>query len=56
MAGRPDKDDADIEVLCIKLGVRTRMQALALVSSFFPDPYDHDLHELSRTLNRIFPQ
>jgi len=56
MAGRPDKDDADIAVLCQKFGVGTREQAQALVSHFFPDPYEHDLHELPHTLGRLFPQ
>jgi hypothetical protein len=56
MAGRPDKDDEDIAVLCRKLGIQTYAQAQALVNRFFPDPYDHDLHMLPDTLNRLFPQ
>lgn len=55
MAGRPDKDDADIAVLCKKLRIRTRTQAQALVSRLFPDPYDHTLHMLPQTLSRLFP-
>jgi hypothetical protein len=55
MAGRPDKDDTDIAVLCKKLRIQSRAQALALVSRFFPDPYDHTLHMLPQTLSRLFP-
>ncbi|GAC1568174.1 MAG: hypothetical protein NVS3B14_16550 [Ktedonobacteraceae bacterium] len=55
MAGRPDKDDADIAVLCMNLGVRTREQAQGLVNRFFPDPYKHNLHMLRTTLSRLFP-
>ena len=56
MASRPGKDDTDIAVLCQRFGIRTRGQAQAVVSHFFPDPYEHDLHELPSTLSRLFPQ
>lgn len=55
MAGRPDKDDTDIAVLCKQLGVQSREQAQGLVNCFFPDPYEHDLHMLPNTLSRLFP-
>lgn len=54
MAGRPDKDYIDIQVLQKTLGLHTRNQAQALVDRFFPDPHDQHIYQLSKTLSEVF--
>jgi hypothetical protein len=56
MAGRPGKDFDDIRVLQERLGIHTRKQAQTLVNQFFPDPYDQQIHLLSKTLTEIFSE
>jgi hypothetical protein len=56
MAGRPDKDFDDITLLCQRLTISTRAQALALVNRFFRDPYLHYLYQLPATLQLLFPK
>jgi hypothetical protein len=54
MAGRPEKDLADIEVLCGTLGIQNRVQAQRVVDQYFPSPVHQATHLLSRTLDRLF--
>jgi len=39
MAGRAEKDLADIEALCQTLGTRNRAQAQSVVDQYFPSPF-----------------
>lgn len=54
MAGRPEKDFADIEVLCGTLGIHTRTQAQQVVNQYFPSPIHQAAYLLPRTLDRVF--
>jgi hypothetical protein len=54
MAGRPEKDLADIEVLCRTLGIQNRTQAQQVVNQFFPSPIHQATYLLPRTLDGIF--
>jgi uncharacterized nucleotidyltransferase DUF6036 len=54
MAGRPEKDFADIEVLCRTLGIQNRTQAQHVVNQYFPSPIHQAMYLLPRTLERIF--
>ncbi|HJT56057.1 MAG TPA: DUF6036 family nucleotidyltransferase [Ktedonobacteraceae bacterium] len=54
MAGRPEKDFVDIEVLCRMLGIQSRLQAQRVVNQYFPSPIHQTTYLLSRTLDRIF--
>ena len=54
MAGRPEKDLADIEVLCPTLGIQTRAQAQHVVNQYFPSPIHQATYGLPRTLERMF--
>ena len=54
MAGRPEKDLADIQVLCRTLGIRTRAQAQSVVDQYFPSPIHQATYQLPRTLDGIF--
>ena len=54
MAGRPEKDLADIEVLCRTLGIQNRTQAQHVVNQYFPSPIHQAMYLLPRTLERIF--
>ena len=54
MAGRPEKDLADIEVLCRTLGIQNRAQAQQVVNQFFPSPIHQATYLLPRTLDGIF--
>ncbi len=54
MAGRPEKDFADIEVLCQTLGVQSRTQAQHVVNQYFPSSIHQATYLLSRTLDRVF--
>lgn len=56
MAGRPVKDYPDIVVLCQRLTIQTRAQAHALVTRFFPDPYQQYLYRLGETVRDLFPE
>ena len=54
MAGRPEKDFADIEVLCQRLGIRNRAQAQSVVDQYFPSPIHQASYQLARTLDGVF--
>jgi hypothetical protein len=54
MAGRPEKDLADIEALCQRLGIRNRAQAQSVVDQYFPSPIHQATYQLPRTLDGIF--
>jgi hypothetical protein len=54
MAGRPEKDLADIEVLCHTLGIQNRAQAQQVVNQYFPSPIHQAMYLLPRTLERMF--
>ena len=54
MAGRPEKDLADIAVLCRTLGIQNRVQAQQVVNQYFPSPIHQATYLLSRTLDRTF--
>jgi len=54
IAGRPEKDLADIEVLCRTLGVQNRTQAQHVVNQYFPSPIHQAAYLLPRTLDRMF--
>ncbi len=54
MAGRPEKDLADIEVLCRRLGIQNRIQAQQVVNQYFPSPIHQAVYLLPRTLERMF--
>ena len=54
MAGRPEKDFADIEVLCQRLGIQNRTQAHHVVNQYFPSPIHQATYQLPRTLERMF--
>jgi len=54
IAGRPEKDLADIEVLCRTLSIQTRAQAQQVVNQYFPSPIHQAIYLLPRTLERIF--
>ena len=54
MADRPEKDYADIEVLCRTLGVHNRIQAQQVVNQYFPSPIHQATYLLPRTLDRMF--
>jgi hypothetical protein len=54
MAGRPEKDLADIEVLCRTLGIQNRAQAQQVVNQYFPSPVHQAMYLLPRTLERLF--
>ncbi len=54
MAGRPEKDFADIEVLCQTLGIQSRVQAQQVVNQYFPSPIHQATYLLTRTLDRVF--
>jgi hypothetical protein len=56
MAGRPGKDFEDIAMLFQKLNIQSRSQAQVLVDRFFPDHGDQDIHKLSETLTKFFPE
>src|SRR5260221_3153 len=54
MAGRPEKDLADIDVLCRTLGIQNRTQAQHIVNQYFPSPIFQSAYQLPRTLDSIF--
>lgn len=54
MAGRPEKDLADIEILCQMLNIQSRDQAQQVVNHYFPSPIHQATYLLSRTLDRKF--
>jgi hypothetical protein len=54
IAGRPEKDLADIEVLCRTLGIQSRAQAQDMVNQYFPSPIHQATYLLPRTLDGIF--
>jgi hypothetical protein len=54
MAGRPEKDSADREVLCQTLGIQNRAQAQHLVNQYFPSPLHQAIYRLPRTLESLF--
>ena len=54
MAGRPEKDLVDIQVLCRTLGIRNRAQAQSVVDQYFPSPIHQATYQLPRTLGGIF--
>jgi len=54
MAGRPDKDLADIKALCRTLGIQNRAQAQQVMNQYFPSPIYQATYLLSRTLDELF--
>ena len=54
IAGRPEKDFADIDVLCRMLGIQDRVQAQQVVNQYFHSPIHQAAYLLPRTLDRIF--
>jgi hypothetical protein len=54
MAGRPEKDFDDIEVLCRTLGIQNRAQAQHVVNQYFPSPIHQATYLLPRTLDGVF--
>jgi hypothetical protein len=54
MAGRPEKDGVDREVLCQTLGIQNRAQAQHLVNQYFPSPLHQAIYRLPRTLESLF--
>ena len=54
MAGRPEKDFADIEVLCQTLAIQNRARAQQLVDQYFPSPAHQATYRLPRTLESMF--
>jgi hypothetical protein len=54
MAGRPDKDLADVKALCRTLGIQNRAQAQQVVNRYFPSPIHQATYLLPRTLDEIF--
>ena len=54
MLGRPEKDSADIAVLCQALAIQSRAQAKQIVDRYFPSPAQQDMYRLPCTLERVF--
>ena len=54
IAGRPEKDLPDIEVLCRLLGIQNRAQAQRVVDQYFPSPIHQATYLLPDTLDGIF--
>jgi hypothetical protein len=48
MAGRPEKNLADIEALCQTLSIRNRAQAQSMVDQYFPSPIHQATYQLPR--------
>lgn len=56
MASRPEKDYADIKVLCELLHIHTRGQAQRLVNRFVPNFYHQYMNDVPRNLAVLFPE
>jgi hypothetical protein len=54
MTGRPEKDLADIEVLCRTLGIQSRTQAQHVVNHYFPSSIHQAIYLLPQTLKMVF--
>jgi len=54
MIGRPEKDAADMAVLCQALAIQNRAQAQQLVDRYFPSPAHQATYRLPRTLESTF--
>jgi hypothetical protein len=54
MSGRPEKDFADIEILCRVLDIQTQVQAQQVVDQYFPSSILQATYMLPQTLGRIF--
>src|SRR5947209_20244242 len=54
MLGRPERDDADIAVLCQALAIQSRTQAQQIVDRYFPSPAQQAMYRLPRTLESVF--
>ena len=54
MLGRPERDDADIAVLCQALAIQSRTQAQQIVDRYFPSPAQQATYRLPYTLERMF--
>ena len=54
MLGRPEKDVADMAVLCQALAIQNRVQAQQLVDRYFPSPAQQATYRLPCTLERMF--
>jgi len=54
MIGRPEKDGADIAVLCQTLAIQSRDQAQQLVDRYFPSPAHQATYRLPCTLESMF--
>lgn len=54
MLGRPEKDGAEIAVLCQTLAIQNRAQAQQLVDRYFPSPAHQATYRLSCILESVF--
>ncbi len=54
MLGRPEKDGADMAVLCQVLAIQNRAQAQQLVDRYFPSPAHQATYRLPCTLESLF--
>jgi hypothetical protein len=54
MIGRPEKDSADLAVLCQVLAIQNRAQAQQIVDRYFPSPVHQATYRLPSTLESIF--
>jgi hypothetical protein len=54
MLGRPEKDAADMAVLCQTLAIQNRAQAQQLVDRYFPSPAHQAAYRLPCTLESLF--
>jgi hypothetical protein len=54
MLGRPERDDADMAVLCQALAIQSRAQAQQIVDRYFPSPAQQATYRLPCTLERMF--
>ena len=54
MPGRPEKDGADMAVLCQVLAIQNRAQAQQIVDRYFPSPAQQATYRLSCTLESLF--
>ena len=54
MLGRPEKDGADIAILCQTLSIQSPAQAQQLVDRYFPSPAHQATYRLPCTLESMF--
>ena len=54
MTGRPERDGADLALLCQALGIQKRSQAHHLVNQYFPSALQQAFYRVPRTLDSLF--